>query len=100
MELFLQHAARDGGDSKRVLLGSTASGALFALNAAGRLWTADGQLLALGTTPSFLAMCYHIRLPTSLDAAPLRFHSVVAHTSGQYVLISATHVRSFFPVPQ
>jgi hypothetical protein len=92
MDTFHSHVVKDGNEEEHVLVGSTASGTLFALNSVA-LWSTDGQLLLLGSSPHFLATRYRLKTPNILDGEKLHYHSISVHPLGQYVLIYASRVR-------
>lgn len=74
-------------------MSTSSSGRAFALNSAGRLWSADAQALALGTAPHFVASCFQLKT-SAIDSESLTFEGVTAHPKGQYVVVHASQVRT------
>jgi hypothetical protein len=93
MDLFMQHCVADGTkDNASVLIGSTDVGHMYALNSAGRLWSADGQVILLGSSPHFLATRFQLKTPSSVNLDELSFISITVHPLGQYIVIHALTV--------
>jgi hypothetical protein len=104
MDLLVRRAIEDAGGKPQVHVSTSAEGRIYILNAAGRIWSADGRLLHLNHAKQCVARCLTTASRSREPDCTFTAHGMSASSGGDILLIrgSIYNVRSLLssPVPQ
>lgn len=89
----MRKAIEDADGKPGVHVSTSAEGRIFILNAAGRIWSADGRLLQLNHAKQCVARCLTTASRSKEPGCTFTAHGLTVSSGGDFILIhGSVHV--------